>query len=69
MESSKHVMFNFGMVLGMHYYLKRSAKELHFGLLNLLLKVVYDRWHYCVCEKYVGCQKNMGRWATVSSLE
>ena len=57
MESSKKVMFNLGMVLGMRFLLKKDAKELSFGILNLFLKIVYDGYDYCSGDKYGGCEK------------
>ena len=44
----------------MHFYKKTDAKELHFGILNLVLKVIYDGCHYCFCNEYAGCEKENG---------
>ena len=36
-STAKKTIFNFGMVLGIKLFLEKNAKELHFGLLNILL--------------------------------
>ena len=28
---------------------------MHYGLLNIVLQIIYDGWFYCFCEKYAGC--------------
>lgn len=51
---------NFSVVFGIHLggseiYKGKNWKELHYGLLNIVLQIIYDGWFYCFCEKYAGC--------------
>ena len=36
--------------------MERNAKELHFAILNLFLKVCYQESYYCFCSEYSGCE-------------
>ena len=33
-----------------------DSKDLHFEILNLVLKVIHNSWYYCFCNKYSGCE-------------
>ena len=33
-----------------------DCKDLHFKILNLVLKVIHNSWHYYFCNKYSGCK-------------
>ena len=37
-----------------------DCKDLHFEILNLVLKVVHNSWYYCFCNKYFGCKDTFG---------
>ena len=54
-SSKKNPIFNFGMVLGLKLFLERNAKELHYGLLNILLLVSTKCLDYFFCKYYEGC--------------
>ena len=51
-SSKKNPIFNFGMVLGLKFFLERNAKELHYGLLNILLLASTKCSDYCFCKYY-----------------
>ena len=36
--------------------LNKDAKELHFEILNVFLKICYQGYHYRFCDKYSGCE-------------
>ena len=57
-KKPKVTTMNLGMVLGAKYFLKRSTKELHFGLLNFYRQIIFDGDHYCACYKYDGCRED-----------
>ena len=60
MATSKNFI-NLGLVLGVHFYKKKEAKELHFGILNLILQILNNGWHYCFCNEYAGCEWKYGQ--------
>ena len=33
-----------------------DCKDLHFEILNLVLKVIHMSWYYCFCDKHSGCE-------------
>ena len=37
-----------------------DCKDLHFEILNLVLKVIHNSWYYCFCNKYSGCENCFG---------
>ena len=37
-----------------------DCKDLHFEILNLVLKVIHNSWYYCFCNKYSGCEDRFG---------
>ena len=37
-----------------------DCKDLHFEILNLVLKVVHNSWYYCFCNRYFGCKDTFG---------
>ena len=37
-----------------------DCKDLDFGILNLVLKVIDYNWYYCFCNKYSGCENHFG---------
>ena len=37
-----------------------DSKDLHFEILNLVLKVIHNSWYYCFCNKYSGCEDCFG---------
>ena len=37
-----------------------DSKDLHFEILNLVLKVIHNSWYYCFCNKYSGCEDRFG---------
>ena len=37
-----------------------DCKELHFMILNMVLKVIHQSWYYCFCDKYSGCTNISG---------
>ena len=37
-----------------------DCKELHFMILNMVLKVIHQSWYYCFCNKYSGCTNISG---------
>ena len=37
-----------------------DCKELHFVILNMVLKVIHQSWYYCFCDKYSGCTNISG---------
>ena len=37
-----------------------DCKELHFIILNMVLKVIHQNWYYCFCDKYSGCANISG---------
>ena len=37
-----------------------DCKDLHFEILNLVLKVIHNSWYYCFCNKYSGCKDRFG---------
>ena len=37
-----------------------NCKDLHFKILNLVLKVIHNSWHYYFCNKYSGCKDHFG---------
>ena len=37
-----------------------DCKDLHFEILNLVLKVIHNNWYYCFCNKYYGCEDCFG---------
>ena len=49
------------MVLGIKLFLEKNTKELHFGLLNILLLAAKNRFEYCFCNYYHGCRWRTGR--------
>ena len=38
-----------------------DCKDLHFEILNLVLKVIHYSWYYCFCNKYSGCEGRFGK--------
>ena len=44
------------MVLGIKLFLEKNAKDLHFGLLNILLLTEKSRFVYCFRKYYQGCK-------------
>ena len=60
-STAKKTIFNFGMVLGIKLFLEKNAKELHFGLLNILLLAEKNNFAYCLCKYYQGCMLRTGR--------
>ena len=61
MDRSTKPLFNFGMVLGLQLFLERNTKELHFGLLNILLLAGKNSFEYCLWKDYQGCEWRTGR--------
>ena len=49
------------MVLGMHHFKSKKVEELYHGLLNLILKIIYNGDYYCFCDEYHGCEKKYGQ--------
>ena len=45
---------------GFDIYKDKNLKELYCRLLNIVLRIIYDVWFYCFCEKFSGCKQN--RW-------
>ena len=37
-----------------------DCKDIHFEILNLVLKVIHNSWYYCFCNKYSGCKDRFG---------
>ena len=37
-----------------------NCKDLHFEILNFVLKVIHNSWYYCFCNKYSGCKDRFG---------
>ena len=37
-----------------------DCKDIHFEILNLVLKVIHNSWYYCFCNKYSGCKDCFG---------
>ena len=60
-STAKKTIFNFGMVLGLQLFLEKNAKELHVGLLNILLLAGKNSFEYCFCNYYQGCEWRTGR--------
>ena len=52
----KNCSFNFGLMLGIRFLMKKSAKELHFAILSLYFKILYKGSLYCFCNEYSGCE-------------
>ena len=52
MDRSTKPIFIFGMVLGLQLFLEKNTKELHFGLLNILLLAGKNSFEYCFCKDY-----------------
>ena len=49
------------MVLGLRLFLEKNTKELHFGLLNILLLVLKNSFNYCFCKYCQGRKWRTGR--------
>ena len=41
-----------------HY---ESVEDLHYKLLNIMLLIVHNGYHYCFCNKYRGCKLDYNR--------
>ena len=48
--TTKNPIFNFVTVLGIKLFLEKNVKELHFGLLNILLLAAKNSFEYCFCK-------------------
>ena len=35
---------------------EEATKQLHFDILNTVLKIIDKCWYYCFCKKYQGCE-------------
>ena len=46
----KKCIFNLGLMLGIRFFMVRNAKELHFAILDMFLKVLYKGGFYCFCD-------------------
>ena len=52
----KKCIFNLGLMLGISFFMAKNAKELHFAILDMFLKVLYKGGLYCFCIEYSGCE-------------
>ena len=52
----KDCIFNFELMLGIRFFMKKSAKEFHFAILDLYFKILYKGSLYCFCNEYSGCE-------------
>ena len=52
----KKCIFNVGLMLGLRFFMVRNAKELHFAILDVFLKVLYKGRLYSFCDEYSGCE-------------
>ena len=43
-------------MLGISFFMAKNAKELHFAILDMFLKVLYKGGLYCFCIEYSGCE-------------
>ena len=50
----KKCIFNLSLMLGIHFFMVRNAKELHFAILDIFLKVLYKGGLYYFCDEYSG---------------